>query len=126
MLQGGRCRSRMAVPAESHSDGSGLNTLERRLRTSSVKTTLAARPLLGRDESAATALSAAYAKPLTPRLAKRHRHSTALGPPYCSSFTLSTKATVFLIRARTSSIAFSLSSCFGGICPESHAAPAFT
>src|SRR6516225_8785012 len=47
-------------------------------------------------------------------------------PAYCASFTLSANATVFQMRARTSSIVCSLSSCLGGVCPESQAAAALT
>ena len=48
----------------------------------------------------------------------------SLAPAYCASFTLSEKATVFQMRARSSSIVCSLSSCLGGVCPESQAAAA--
>src|SRR6516165_6380560 len=50
----------------------------------------------------------------------------SLAPAYCASFTLSAKATVFRVRARSSLIVCSLSSCLGGVCPESQAAAALT
>jgi hypothetical protein len=50
----------------------------------------------------------------------------ALAPAYWASFTLSAKATVFRMRARTSSIVCSLSSYLGGVWPESQATPALT
>src|ERR1700737_205494 len=43
-------------------------------------------------------------------------------PSYCAWCTLSAKSTVFRMRARSSSRVCSLSSCFGGVCPESQAA----
>ena len=45
-------------------------------------------------------------------------------PAYCGSVTLSANATVLRMRARSSSIVCSASSCLGGFCPESQAAPA--
>src|SRR5215471_10134390 len=50
----------------------------------------------------------------------------SLAPAYCASFTPSAKATVFRMRARSSSTVCSLSSCLGGVCPESQAAAALT
>ena len=58
--------------------------------------------------------------------AKENLTLRSLAPAYCASFTLSAKATVLRMRARTSSIVCSLSSCLGGVCPESQAAAALT
>ena len=50
----------------------------------------------------------------------------SLAPAYFASLTLSAKATVFRMRARSSSIVRSLSSCLGGVWPQSQAAAALT
>ena len=60
-----------------------------------------------------------------PAGAKDRLTRCSAAPSYCASVTLSTKATVFRIRARTSSTVCSVSSCLGGFCPESQAAAAW-
>src|SRR5262249_8473952 len=49
----------------------------------------------------------------------------SLACAYCASFTLSAKAIVFRSGRAVRRIVCSLSSCLGGVCPESQAAPPF-